>query len=80
MPHDRRKSEAISALIKIAVWEGLVLIVVVASFFATGSVAVLVAGVIASTALFAPMFLRWMREHSGALRAKPSSVEGGDGG
>ncbi len=72
---DSRKKEAIKAVLTIVVWEGLVLVVVVGAYFATGSIGVLVAGVLASTALFAPMFLRWVRDHGAAMKAKPNSVE-----
>lgn len=70
-----KRKDAVNALIKIAIWEGLVLVAVVASYFATGSVAVLIAGVVASAALFAPMFLRWFREYGSAMKAKPNSIE-----
>ncbi len=71
---DHKQKAATGALIKIALWEGLVLIIVVASYFATGSIAVLIAGVVASAALFAPMLLRWTKEH-GAVAPKPNSIE-----
>lgn len=75
MQQDPDKSRAVSALIKIAIWEGLVLVAVVASYVATGSIAVLIAGLVASMALFAPMFLRWFRDHGTATKAKPNSIE-----
>ncbi len=74
-PGRDHKSEAIRGLIRIAFWEGLVLVVVIASYFATGSIAVLIAGLVASAALFAPMFLRWAKEHGKAAILKPNSVE-----
>ncbi len=75
----KKRKEAIKALMTIAVWEGLVLVVVVGSYFATGSIAVLIGGIVASMALFAPMFLRWTREHGRALKAKPNSIEESQG-
>lgn len=65
--NEQKKQAAISALIKIAIWEGVVLIAVVASYFMTGSMWVLMAGLFASMALFAPMFLNWFKEHKDAL-------------
>jgi len=73
------KSAAIKALLTILVWEGLVLAVVIASYFATGSITVLVGGVVAAAALFTPMLLRWTREHRDALKAKPNSIEESQG-
>lgn len=74
-PAEHQRKAAVSALIQIALWEGLVLIAVVVSYFATGSLAVLIAGIVASAALFTPMLLRWMRDHRGAMTAKPNSIE-----
>ncbi len=74
MERDAARKRAISAILKLALWEGAVLAAVVVSFFLTGSVTVLVVGVVASTALFAPLFLRWFKEHKGAM-AGPSKLE-----
>lgn len=78
-PSAAKRREAVQALAKIALVEGVVLVAVVAAYFWTGEVWVLFAGFAASMALFAPMFLRWTREHRDALKAKPISVEQGDG-
>ena len=76
---DPAKTNAIRALITIAVWEGLVLVAVVGPYFVTNSVPVLIAGLAASMALFAPMFLRWAKAHGAALKPKPNSDEAADG-
>ena len=76
---DTARKTAIRALIRIALWEGAVLVAVVAAYFMTNSVAVLVGGVLASAALFTPMFLRWLREHGRAMKPKPNSIEESQG-
>lgn len=43
---EHKRKTAVNALLKIALWEGLVLIAVVASYIATGSLAVLIAGIV----------------------------------
>lgn len=72
----QKKQEAVRALINIAMIEGFVLVAVVAVWWFTGSLAFLIIGVIGSTAVFAPMFLRWVQAHGGALQA---TKDGGDG-
>lgn len=78
-PEDPARKDAVNGLLRIAMWEGVVLVAVVASYFATGKIWVLLAGVAASMALFTPMFMTWVREHSAALRSKPNSIGDGDG-
>lgn len=73
---DQKRQEAIKALINIALLEGAVLIVVVASYMMTRSLIVLIAGLIGSTLIFAPMFLRWAQARQDT--AKPNSAGGGD--
>lgn len=79
MPQDSKKPEAVRALIRIVVLEGVVLALVVASYFMTGSIAMLLAGLAASMLLFGPMFLRWVKDHGTAMKAKPNSIEESQG-
>ena len=73
----QKRKAAIKGLINIAIVEGFVLMAVVGVFLYTGSLIHLVGGVIGSTLIFGPMFLRWYKEHGKAL--KMNSGEGGHG-
>jgi|GEM_PF-1872357 len=75
---DQKRKEAIKGLINIAVLEGLVLIAVVGVYLYTNSLVYLIGGVIGSSLIFLPLFLRWAKAHGGAMKAKPNSDEGID--
>jgi len=75
--NDQKRKAAIKGLINIAIVEGFVLMVVVGVFLYTGSLIHLVGGIIGSTLIFGPMFLRWYNEHGKAL--KRNGEEGGHG-
>lgn len=68
---DQNRKAAIRALINIAILEGFVLIAVIGVYLATNSIVYLVGGIIASSLIFVPMFLRWHRAHGRVLSAKP---------
>lgn len=69
-----KKREAMRGLINIALFEGMVLMAVIGVYFYTQNIVHLVGGVIGSSLIFAPMFVRWFREHGAAMKAKPNSV------
>ena len=73
----QKKQDAVRALINIAVIEGFVLVAVVGVFLYTQSLTYLIGGVVGSTLIFGPMFLRWTKDHAPALR--PSADETGGG-
>lgn len=72
---DQKRQDAIKALINIAIIEGFVLVAVVAVYLYTGEIVHLIGGVIGSTLIFGPMFVRWYNEHGKALQAKPNSTK-----
>jgi len=69
----QKRKAAIKGLINIAIIEGFVLLAVVGVYLYTGKLIHLVGGVIGSTLIFAPMFLRWSRAHGAAMKARPNS-------
>ncbi len=75
----QKRKDAMNARVRIAVLEGVVLMLVIAAFVMTGSIPALLAGVAVSAAVFAPMFLRWMKEHGPALKAVSHSTNEGQG-
>ena len=79
-PDDINKREAVKGLINIALMEGALLIAVVGVYLATSNIAYLVGGVVGTSLIFGPMFLRWSRAHGAALKAKPNSVEAQNNG
>ena len=62
------KREAIRSLINIAVLEGIVLMGVVGVYLYTGKMTYLVGGVVASTLIFGPAFIRWFKAHGKHLK------------
>lgn len=76
---DQKRKDAVKALINIVLLEGAVLMLVIGVYLYTNNIAHLVGGVIGSSLIFAPMLLRWVRAHGAAMKAKPNSVEQGDG-
>ena len=70
-----KKQEAVNGLIKIAIAEGALLMIVVAVYLYTGKMTYLIGGVVGTTLIFGPMFLRWFNEHGAALR---NSTNGDD--
>jgi len=68
-PDDLKRKEAVRALINLALLEGMLIFVVIAVYLYTNSIAYLIGGVIATSFIFAPLILRWMRDHAPALRA-----------
>jgi len=72
---DKKRKDEIKGLINIAIAEGFVLMAVVGVYLYTGKLIHLAGGVIGSTLIFAPMFLRWHKEHAQALKTKTG--EGG---
>ena len=73
---DQKRKDAIRGLINIALFEGVVLVAVVGVYFYTNNIVHLVGGVVGSTLIFGPMFLRWFKDHGRAMKAKPNSTEG----
>ncbi|MHA7872344.1 MAG: hypothetical protein ACX939_08345 [Hyphococcus sp.] len=73
----QKRQEALRGLLNIALFEGVVLAVVVVVYVYTNNLVHLVGGVIGSTLIFGPMFWRWFREHGDAMKAKPNSAEHG---
>ncbi|WP_375202411.1 hypothetical protein [Hyphococcus sp.] len=76
-PHDIDKRTAVKGLINIALMEGAVLLLVLGAYFYTGNLSILIGGIAGTAIIFAPMFLRWAKEHGSKLKAKPG--EGGHG-
>jgi hypothetical protein len=74
----QKRKAAIKGLINIAIFEGFVLVAVVGVYLYTGKLIHLVGGVIGSTMIFAPMFLRWSRARGEAMKARPNSAGSGD--
>ena len=72
---DHKMKEAVSALIKIAVFEALLFLAVVAVYLKTNQLVHLISGIIGVFVISGPMFLRWFKAHAEALKAKPG--EGG---
>ncbi len=72
---DQNRKAAIKGLINIAIVEGMVLMAVVGVFLATNNVTHLVGGIVGSTLIFGPMFLRWHRAHGAALRGGSATEE-----
>ncbi len=70
---DQKRRDAIKGLINIAILEGFVLVLVIAVYLTTSSVFYLIAGIMGSTLIFAPLMLRWLRAHGDAMTAKPNS-------
>lgn len=70
---DQKRKDAIRALINIAILEGFVLIAVVGVYLYTNSIVYLVGGIVASSLIFFPMFLRWHRAHGKGMSVKPNS-------
>ncbi len=75
---DQKRKAAIKGLINIAIIEGFVLMAVVGIFLYTGNLVHLVGGVIGSTLIFAPMFLRWSSAHGEVMKARPNAGRSGD--
>ncbi|MBT8472016.1 MAG: hypothetical protein HKN14_10725 [Marinicaulis sp.] len=79
-PDDYKKQEAVNALIKIAVFEGLLLIGVVGVYFATQKLNYLFFGLAGVFLISGPLFFRWFNEHGKAINSsKPNSAVGDDG-
>ena len=76
---DQKRKAAISALIRIAILEGVVLMLVIASYLMTGALWVLFVGIAGSMAIFAPMFISWAKEHGTTMKTKPNSIEESQG-
>lgn len=70
-PDPYKRKEALRALLNIVMLEGVVLLIVVAVYLATWNLTYLIGGVVASSLIFAPLLLRWMKEHAGNLRSDP---------
>ena len=78
-PNDNKKQEAVNALIKIAAFEGVLLVAVVAIYLATNEMKYLIGGFVGVFLISGPMFFRWFNEHGKTMSAsKLNSVEGGD--
>lgn len=67
-PDDLKRKEAVRALINLALLEGMLIFVVIAVYLYTNSIAYLIGGVVATSFIFAPLILRWVRDHAPALR------------
>ncbi|WP_411819807.1 hypothetical protein ABFZ85_13960 [Hyphococcus formosus] len=70
---EQKRQEAVKALINIAMLEGVVLLAVIGVYFYTNNFVHLIGGIVGSTLIFGPMFVRWFNEHGKALKAKPNS-------
>lgn len=71
---DKRK-EAIEALRNLAIFEAFFLIAVTGVYLYTSSMTYLVGGLVGTVAIFAPLWLRWVREHAKALQQNPNTDE-----
>lgn len=76
---NQKRKDAVRGLINIVLLEGAVLMLVIGVYFYTSNIVHLVGGIIGSSLIFTPMLLRWIRAHGAAMKAKPNSVEQGDG-
>ncbi|MEM9495065.1 MAG: hypothetical protein AAGA09_03605 [Pseudomonadota bacterium] len=74
----QNRKEAVKSLITIALLEGAVLMAVVGVYLNTNNITHLIVGVVGSSLLFGPLILRWAKNHGGAMKAKPNSVEDRD--
>lgn len=64
----QRRKEAARALLNIAMLEGVLLFLVVAIYLYTKELIHLVGGVVAASLIFAPVMLRWARDHAPAMK------------
>ena len=71
----QKRTEAIKGLINLAILEGFVLVAVVAVYLTTNNLTYLIGGVIGSTVIFAPLFLRWVKAHGSAMKTNSTSEE-----
>ncbi|MBL4618915.1 MAG: hypothetical protein JKX88_02300 [Marinicaulis sp.] len=66
--HQQQRKDAMRALLNIVIVEGVVLMAVVGVFLYTGEVFHLLGGVVGTSLIFGPMFLRWYNEHGKAWK------------
>ena len=69
-PDEHKKQEAIKALIRIAVLEGVLLVAVVGVYLKTNDLTYLIGGMVGVFLISGPMFVRWFNDHKNALENK----------
>ncbi len=74
-PDEHKRKVALKSLFNIALFESVVLLAVVGVYLGTGNLTYLIGGIIGSTLVFAPMFLKWFQEYGEVM--KTQSDEGG---
>ncbi len=75
-PDDIKRKEAIKGLMNIAMIEGLMLMAVVGIYLKTNNTGLLISGLVGTIICFAPVTLRWVREHGEELKANPGEGDG----
>lgn len=70
-----RRKEAVRALLNIALLEGMLLFAVVAVYLYTNELTYLVGGIVATSLIFVPILLRWVRDHAPALKGAALAAE-----
>ncbi|MEQ8936119.1 MAG: hypothetical protein RIE56_10055 [Amphiplicatus sp.] len=56
------------ALLNIAILEGMLLFIVVAVYLYTNELTYLVGGIVATSLIFVPVLMRWIRDHAPAMK------------
>lgn len=69
----QRRKEAARALLNIAMLEGMLLFAVVSIYLYTKEMTYLVVGVVATSLIFVPILLRWMRDHAPAMKSSAAA-------
>ncbi|MEQ8179697.1 MAG: hypothetical protein RIA10_15315 [Amphiplicatus sp.] len=69
----QRRKEAARALLNIAMLEGMLLFAVVSIYLYTKEMTYLVGGVVATSLIFVPILLRWMRDHAPAMKSSAAA-------
>lgn len=64
----QRRKEAARALLNIALLEGVLLFLVAAVYLYTKELIHLAGGVVATSLIFAPVMLRWARDHAPSMK------------
>ena len=72
---NQNRQDAIRGLINLAALEGVLLVGVALIYLQTNNITHLVGGVIGTSVVFAPLFYRWAKAHSAAMRQKPNSID-----
>lgn len=63
-PDPYKRKEALRALLNLALLEGMLIFMVIAFYLYSGEIVHLFIGVAATFVIFAPLLLRWVRDHA----------------